>query len=86
MSAASKFQVVISGRVLPECDRIVVIHALAELFHTAPDTAEKLLQGRATVLKKIYAVAQAEVICQQLRALGAHCRVIAYDAGRADLG
>ena len=69
------YRVIVSGVVRPEKSRAEVIEQLALLFHSRPETMEKLLQGRAVPLTRPYQRAQAEKICRAIHAAGAECRM-----------
>ena len=58
----TKYRVIVSGVVRPECSRAEVLDKLAALFHSRRETMEKLLQGKATPLTREYDRAEAEKI------------------------
>ena len=72
---ASKYRVILSGNIMPECDRQQVVEGLAGLFNSQTSTMRDLLKGNAVPLKKQYDQAQAQVICTHIQQLGAQCRI-----------
>ncbi len=73
--ALAKYRVILNGNVMPECDRQQVIEGLAELFNSQASTMENLLKGHAVSLKKQYDKAQAQIICNNIKRIGAQCSV-----------
>ena len=54
MGELSKYQVILSGKVIPGYDRPQVLQGLAEIFSSNTVTMERLLQGESVPLKKVY--------------------------------
>ncbi len=71
----AKYRVILSGRVMPECDHQQVVEGMASLFHSQASTMENLLKGVPTPLKKSYDKAQAQTICANIRKAGAQCTI-----------
>ena len=70
-----KYRVIISGNVMPEFDHQQVAEGLADLFRSQISTMEHLLKGIATPLKKHYDKEQAQIICANIRKVGAQCTI-----------
>lgn len=70
-----KFRVILSGNVMPECDRQEVVQGLANLFNAQTSVMENLLKGNSVPLKKQYDKAEAEKICESIRNVGAQCSI-----------
>ena len=60
---------------MPEYDRREVVQGLANLFNARASTMENLLKGNAVPLKKQYDKDQAEMICKNIRKVGAQCTI-----------
>ena len=71
----SSYRVALSGHVINGFDRLEVVKALAALFHSTEQQIEKILQGRETVLTKVYNQQEAVDICDAIRNTGAQCDV-----------
>ncbi len=80
MNEFTKYNVILSGKVMPNEDRASVINDLCELFHSTPSYMEKLLSGEEVALKKEYTVTEAERVCKAVRAAGAECKMVAVQA------
>jgi len=77
MSEFTKYNVILSGSVMPNEDRASVIKDLCDLFHSTPTYMEKLLSGEEVALKKEYSLAEAERVCKAVRSAGAECKMVA---------
>ena len=75
MADSQKYRVILSGAVLPEKSRPEVIDNLVSLFHSQPETMEKLLLGKPVPLTREYDYDQAEKICRAIRDAGAECKM-----------
>ncbi len=75
MASLSKYRVILSGNIMPEYDRREVVQGLANLFNSRTSTMENLLKGNSVSLKKQYDKDQAEIICKNIRNVGAQCSI-----------
>jgi len=73
MDELAKYRVILSGTVMPGHDRDKVLKDLAEVFSSSTEMMERLLQGEAVPLKKVYDKDKAKLICKKVRNAGAHC-------------
>ncbi|MBX2867876.1 MAG: DUF2628 domain-containing protein [Acidiferrobacterales bacterium] len=85
MGEFTKYNVILSGAVMPNEDRNNVIQDLCQLFHSKPSYMEKLLAGTEVALKKEYSRPEAEKICRAIRTAGAECKMVAIEEQRLEV-
>jgi hypothetical protein len=73
MDDLAKYRVILSGSVVPGYDRANVLTNLAEVFNSNTEMMDRLLQGEAVPLRKVYEKDKAKLICKKVRSAGAHC-------------